>query len=262
MRLQVRLPEVRPDEYAVPQVCPYGCAGQYYALHEQCGKRVADPQHTAVVVRRYKCVRCRRSFRVHPTGISADHRSQRRRGIRVMLYVLELSYGGVADVLAALGWAGSKSSVYRDVQAAGAAVAAVAGGVPQRRVQVASADATYVVCRGQEVTVAVALDALEVELLDSESADALRSFLQQLQTEFGIEALISDDQDSYKLLADELGRGHGSARPMAIATQPSWSGSWPTTLCCSGPSPHRPAWRVMPSNWSPCAPGPCTNITV
>jgi transposase-like protein len=134
-----------------------------------------------------------------------------------MLYVLGLSYGGVADALTALGWAGSKSSIYRDVQAAGEGVAAVRRQQPARRVQVASADATYVVCRGQEVTVAVALDALagdvlEVELLDSESADALRPFLQRLQTEFGIEALLSDDQDSYKVLADELGLGHGICR--------------------------------------------------
>jgi transposase-like protein len=134
-----------------------------------------------------------------------------------MFYVLGLSYGGVADALAALGWAGSKSSIYRDVQAAGEAIAAMRRQQPRRRVQVASADATYVVCRGQEVTVAVALDALagdvlEIELLDSESADALRPFLQRLQTEFGLEAILSDDQDSYKLLADELGLEHGICR--------------------------------------------------
>lgn len=217
MRLRLRLPEVRADEYKVPQVCLYGCGGQYFALHGRSERCVADPQQEVVIVRRYKCVRCGRSFRVHPTGISADHRSQRLRGIGVMFYVLGLSYGGVADALAALGWRGSKSSIYRDVQAAGEAVGLVRRQQAGRRVQVASADATYVVCRGQEVTVAVALDALagdvlEVELLDSESADALRPFLQRLQAEFGIEALLSDDQDSYKVLADELGLAHGICR--------------------------------------------------
>src|SRR5690606_39166168 len=116
-----------------------------------------------------KCLHCGRSFRVHPTGIRADHRSQRLRGIGVMLYVLGLSYGGVADALAALGWAGSKSSVYRDVQAAGEAVSRLRQQQAVRRVRVASADATYVLCRGAQVTVAVALDALAGDVLEVDS---------------------------------------------------------------------------------------------
>lgn len=217
MRLRLRLPEVRPDEYQIPHTCPYGCGGRHFALHQRWPKAVADPDYREVIVRRYKCLRCERSFRVHPTGITADHRSQRLRGIGVMLYVLGLSYGGVADALAALGWAGSKSSIYRDVQAAGEAVQQLRQQQAVRRVRVASADATYVICRGQEVTVAVAVDAvagdvLEVDLVEGESVAALRPFLAQLQAEFGIEALLSDDQDSYKLLSDELGLDHGICR--------------------------------------------------
>ena len=217
MRLRLRLPEVRPDEYAVPLSCPYGCGGRYFALHQECAKAIGDPNYQEVRVRRYKCVRCGRSFRVHPTGVSGHHRSQRLRGIGVMLYVLGLSYGGVADALAAFGWAGSKSSVYRDVQAAGEAVARLRRLQPQRQVRVVSADATYVVCRGQNVTIAVALDAaagdvLDIELVDSESADAIRAFLTQLQEEYGMEVLLSDDQDSYKTLTDELGLAHSICR--------------------------------------------------
>jgi len=134
-----------------------------------------------------------------------------------MLYVLGLSYGGVADALAAFGWAGSKSSVYRDVQAAGAAVERLRRLQPRRQVKVVSADATYVVCRGQEVTIAVAVDALagdvlDIELVDGESVDSLRAFLQQLQQAYGFEVLISDDHDSYKALTDELGLAHSICR--------------------------------------------------
>lgn len=217
MRLRVRLPEVQPEEYAVPITCPYGCGGGYFALHGQCAKVMADPSCREVQVRRYKCVRCGRSFRVHPTGVSRHHRSQRLRGIGVMLYVLGLSYGAVADALAAFGWGGSKSSVYRDVQAAGAAVERLRRLQPQRRVQVVSADATYVICNRQEVTIAVALDALagdvlDIELVDGESADGLREFLTQLQAEYGMQLLVSDDQDSYKVLTDELGVAHSVCR--------------------------------------------------
>lgn len=105
-----------------------------------------------------------------------------------MLVVMGLSYGGVADVLAAMGWAGSKSSIYRDVQAAGEGVERIHQRQTGRRIRVVSANATYVTCRGQEVTVAVALDALagdvlEVELVDGESADALRPLLTRLQAD-------------------------------------------------------------------------------
>jgi transposase-like protein len=123
----------------------------------------------------------------------------------------------VADALAAFGWAGSKSSVYRDVQATGEAVARLRRLQPARQVKVVSADATYGVCRGQQVTIAVAVDAaagdvLDIDLVDSESADALRPFLTQLQAEYGIEVLVSDDQDSYKTLTDELGVAHSVCR--------------------------------------------------
>jgi transposase-like protein len=217
MRLRLRLPEVNPTEYSVPSTCPHGCGGHYYALHEEIRKRVGDPNYSEVIVRRYKCVTCGHTFRVHPTGVTRHHRSQRLRGIGVMFYVLGISYGGVADALAAFGWQGSKSTVYRDVQAAGAAVTRVRRQQPTRHVEVVSADATYVVCRREAVTVAVAVDALagdvlEVELVDSESTDGLRDFLQHLQAAYGMTVLISDDQDSYKQLTDELGLDHSVCR--------------------------------------------------
>ena len=215
MRLRVRLPEVRPDEYVIPLSCPYGCGGRYFALHERRHKVLSDPTYSEVKVRRYKCLTCRRSFRVNPVGVSPHHRSQRLRGIGILLYVLGLSYGGVVDVLSAFGWQGSRSTIYRDVQAAGEAVARRKP--TPRRVQVVSADATYLICKGEEITVAVALDALvgeviEVEIVDGESADALRPFLQRLQDEYGFEVLVSDDQDSYKVLADEMGVEHSICR--------------------------------------------------
>lgn len=134
-----------------------------------------------------------------------------------MLYVLGLSYGGVADALEALGYQASKSSIYRDVQAAGESVSRIRQHQGRRRVKVLSTDATYVVCNRSEVTIAVALDALggevlEVELVDSEATDTLRPFLRQMKALFEVEVLLSDDQDSYKRVADELGLDHGVCR--------------------------------------------------
>ena len=217
MRLRIRVPEVRPDEYSVPLVCPYGCGGRIFALHQEHEKRLADVTHRAVTVRRYRCADCGHTFRVYPTGVTHAPRSQQLRGVGVLLYVLGLSYGGVVDALHALGWRGSRSSVHRDVQAAGAAVERLRAAGVNRRVRVLSADATYVRCQGEEVTVAVAVDALagdvlDVELVDSESAAALQPWLEQLTAALGVEVLLSDDQDSYKIVADELGLEHAICR--------------------------------------------------
>lgn len=228
MRLRIRLPEVRPDEYAIPLECPYSCGGRVFALHQTHTKRLDDIDYTEVTVRRYRCVQCRRCFRVYPTGVTHAPRSQKLRAVSVLLYVLGLSYGGVADALHALRQRGSKSSVYRDVQAAGAAVehlrrqrigghAGQFAAPNERRVRVLSADATYVQCKGTEVTIGVAVDALagdvlDVELVDSESVDALRPWLAQLAEALGVEVLLTDDLDSYKSIADAVGVEHAICR--------------------------------------------------
>jgi hypothetical protein len=134
-----------------------------------------------------------------------------------MLYVLGLSYGGVEDALLALGLAGSKSSVYRDVQAAGEAVKRVRAAQGKRSVQVLGADTTFVRCNREKVTITVGVDALtnqvlDIELVDGESAAALQPFLKELQKLFAVEVLLSDDQDSYKNMAAELGLSHGICR--------------------------------------------------
>jgi hypothetical protein len=93
MRLRIRLPEVKPEEYVVPTACPYaGCNGRYFAVHQQhCVKALADQTYPEVNVKRYQCLRCRRSFRVYPRGVSAKPRSQRLQAIGILVYVLGLS---------------------------------------------------------------------------------------------------------------------------------------------------------------------------
>jgi transposase-like protein len=134
-----------------------------------------------------------------------------------MLYVLGLSYGGVEDALAALGWAGSKSSAYRDVQAAGKSVQRIRQAQGKRKVVVAGADTTFVTCNREQITIAVGVDALtqnvlEIELVDTESVEAMRPFLEELVHTFEVEVLLSDDQDSYKRVCDELNIQHGICR--------------------------------------------------
>ena len=219
MRIRMHLPRVKPDEYDMPTVCRYeDCEGEHFKLHQRhCRREIIDPDHQQVNVRRYRCLRCKRTFRVYPQGVSGTQRSDRMKGIGIMLYVLGLSYGAVEDALFALGLPGSKSSVYRDVQAAGEAVKRVRQAQGTRKVHVMGADATFVICNQEQVTIAVGVDALtnevlDIELVDGESAEALQPFLEELQAIFEVELLLSDDQDSYKRIADDLGLTHGICR--------------------------------------------------
>lgn len=219
MRIRMHLPRVEPDKYDMPAVCPYeACEGEHFKLHQRhCRRRVLDPDYDEVEVRRYRCLSCRRTFRVYPQGVSGKQRSDRLRGIGIMLYVLGLSYGAVADALLALGWPGSKGSAYRDVQEAGAAVQRLRRARGERTVQVVGADTTFVTCNREQVTIAVGVDVLtndvlDIELVDSESAEALKPFLEELKELFEVEVLLSDDQASYKSVADELRLSHGICR--------------------------------------------------
>lgn len=219
MRIRMCLPKVDPDAFELPEECPYdSCHGPHFKSHQsECAKELLDPDHDQVTAKRYRCLRCKRTFRLYPRGVSRAQRSDRLRAIGVMFYILGMSYGGVEDALQAFGWAGSKSSIYRDVQAAGEVVQRIRERQGTRKVQVIGTDTTFVICNREQVTIAVGADALtqevlDIELVESESVDALRPFLQELVRTFEVEVIISDDQDSYKQLADELEIKHGLCR--------------------------------------------------
>lgn len=219
MRIRMRLPKVQPAEWVEPEKCPHeDCSCSYFKQHQQrCLKQLLDLQHHLVTAKRYQCLSCKRTFRVYPRGVSRAQRSDRLKGIGVMLYVLGLSYGAVEDALTALGWAGSKSSIYRDVQEVGEAVHRIRQAQGQRKVVAVGADTTFVVCNREQVTIAVGVDALteavlEIELVDSESVEALRPFVEELVGTFEVEVLLTDDQDSYKQLADDLALQHAICR--------------------------------------------------
>jgi hypothetical protein len=103
MRLELLLPPVEPEESQAPSHCPYaGCGGRHFRLHQVVNKPVRDTVCQTVTARRYQCLRCRRTFRVYPTGDKHAPTSQRPKGLAVMLYLLGLSYGAVALALGAL----------------------------------------------------------------------------------------------------------------------------------------------------------------
>jgi len=105
MRLSLLLPPVQPERYPAVESCPYpGCGGHHFQHWQSGAKPLRDTQRRQVVAQRYRGVRCGRTFRVYPHGVSHDQTSARLKGVAVLCSVLGMSDGAVATALSALGW--------------------------------------------------------------------------------------------------------------------------------------------------------------
>lgn len=213
MRLQLILPQVKPTELQAPEVCSCpGCQGRHFQFLEAVKKPVRDTVYEGLVAHRYRCLRCGKTFRVYPAGVSRGQVSQRVKGLGVMLYLLGLSYGLVSLALEALGVYLAKSSVYEAVQAAAERVP----GLKRRQVfkglktPAMGADVTSVKCQGQWLQVGVSVDdlsglVLTVDDLSAEDAATLKTWLEPIAQAVEAEVLVTDDADGFKRAADELG---------------------------------------------------------
>lgn len=235
MRLRVRLPTVEPSIHSLPEECPYEeCDGRFFKPHGVKGeeKPLRDLSYERVKSYRYSCLRCERTFRVYPPGVSHAQQSDRLKAITVLLYLLGLSYGGVADFLFALGVAVSKTTVYNNVQEAGVQSrsrqqAAVATG--SRRAVIGS-DGTYVKVKGEQVGIQVVVDdqsgdLLGLEIVTSENTDEVREVVEQAAAQVGAEVLVSDDLDVYKGVAEEAGLDHQICRSHVKRNVDEWAQS-------------------------------------
>jgi hypothetical protein len=235
MRLSLILPRVEADLYPEPKVCPYpGCQGRHFQLRQESRKPVRDTVLREVVARRYGCLRCGRTFRVYPVGISEDHTSARLKGLAVLFYILGLSYGAVALALLALGHPLSKTAVYYAVQAAGEKVKGLrrddlhlCSGMAQAMIAALGADLTSVKCKGKWLTVGVSVDAivgtaLTVDLLENGEADTLTAWIHEVAEAVGAEVLVSDDADGFKTAADENGLNHQVCKSHVVRNTREW----------------------------------------
>jgi transposase-like protein len=216
MRFELILPRVEPTEFQMPVVCPHrGCQGSHFEHHQEVDKPLKDTIYEAVFVHRYRCLRCKRTFRVYPQGVTHAQTSQRVKGLAVLLYLLGLSYGAVSLALEALGAYMAKSSVYEAVQAAAKKVP----GVKRKevfaglRTPALGSDLTSVKCNGAWLHLGLTVDdtaglVLTVDELSAEDADTLKEWLEPIVQAVDAELLVTDDADAFKTVADELGLEH------------------------------------------------------
>lgn len=216
MRLNLLLPDVKPDEMEAPKQCvKEGCKGKRFYPRQAVEKRLVDGKYQKVQAWRYECTNCGCTFRVYPQGVGRQQISHRVIGLAVMLYVLGLSYGAVAIVLSALGIGIGKTSVYRAVQA----VAKKVPGMKRERLLdgyrtgAVGADITSVRCNGKWLPLGISVDAvsgltLSIDALPSEEAEEIKAWLEPILEAVDADVLVSDDADAFKKVSDETGRAH------------------------------------------------------
>ena len=216
MRLELILPRVEPTEFKMPLVCPQkGCQGRHFEHHQEVDKPLKDMTYAAVLAHRYRCLRCRRTFRVYPQGVTGAQTSQRVKGLGVMLYLLGLSYGATSLALDALGVYMSKTSVYEAVQAAAEKVPGlkrneVFAGL---RTPAIGADLTSVKCHGDWLQLGLTVDdtmglVLTVDELPTGDAETLKEWLEPILEAVEGRLLVSDDADAFKTVSNELAVDH------------------------------------------------------
>jgi transposase-like protein len=213
MRLQLILPQVKPTEIQAPTACPYkGCDGKHFQFLQAVEKPLQDTRYSAVEAHRYECLRCHRTFRVYPRGVSRAQKSLRVKGLAVMLYLLGLSYGAVSLALEALGVYMCKSGVYDAVQAVAERVPGlkrekVFGGL---KTPALGGDLTSVKVNGQWLTLGLTVDdisglVLTVDDLDGEDADTLKKWMAPIAEAVEAQIVVTDDADALKTVVDGLG---------------------------------------------------------
>jgi len=216
MRLELILPRVKPTEFKKPQVCPHKrCQGRHFEHHQEVDKPLKDTRYEAVSAHRYRCLRCKRTFRVYPQGVTRAQASQRVKGLGVMLYLLGLSYGATSLALEALGVYMSKTSVYEAVQTAAEKVPGmkrheVFGGL---QTPALGGDLTSVKCNGEWLPLGLAVDdttglVLTVDRLSAEDAETVKEWLEPIAEAVDAKLLVSDDADAFKTVANDLGLEH------------------------------------------------------
>ena len=205
----LQLSEVKSEKAERPQKCPY-CDGEIFQRWGQVRKPIRDQQYPEVRVYRYRCCRCRRTFRDYPAGVDAADQSQRLRKLVAISWLLGLSYRGVEAIFGAFRVAISRMSAWRDVQEQ---ARTEQKGREWRPVRVLGVDGAYVRGWGDTQPVLVAVDLgngqpVALGQIDEKDPQAVKRFLEPLVQRLGVSVIVTDDLFSYKKVSQELDLTH------------------------------------------------------
>lgn len=201
----LRLAEVKYSQEVRPHKCPY-CDGETFQRWGGVVKRVSDPRLGEAWVYRYRCCRCRRTFRHYPEGIDRARQTVRMRALAAIGWILGMSYRGASGYLSAFGIALGRMSIWRDVQQRAEQLERERLWKP---VRVVGVDGAYVRGWGKTQPVLVVVDLgtgepVTVGYVDEKDPQAVKRFLEPLVQRLGISVIVTDDLASYKQVSEAL----------------------------------------------------------
>lgn len=191
---------------------PSGCRYCGHPVLQKWGtvtKPVRDSQIQRVLVHRYYCTQCQRTFRHYPTGIECADQSLRLQQLAALCWQFGFSTRNVSGLFNAFQVSLAHMSVWRDVQKC-------AEGLRQRphpAMHVLGLDGVYGRVAGQAQALTVAVDVGQGQLIslaqiDEHSVGQVVAWLKPLVEELGIEVLVTDDLAEYAQVAEQLGVQH------------------------------------------------------
>ena len=205
----LQLPEVKIIEEKRPKKCRY-CEGKTFQRWGGSIRKVKDPQIKEVIVYRYKCCSCNRTFRHYPSGVDHCQQTQRMRFVAAMGWVLGLSYRGLSGLYLGFGVSISRMTAWRDVQEHGQKHLAK---WQRKEARVVGVDGAYVLGWKKKQPVLVVVDLgtgqpITVGYVDEKDPQAVKKFLGPLVKQLGISVIVTDDLYTYKQVADKLQLEH------------------------------------------------------
>jgi transposase-like protein len=205
----LKLPAVKRKREERPHKCRY-CEGETFQRWGRVNKPVKDVRVRNVKIYRYRCCRCKRTFRHYPEGNTRADQSERLRVFAVLLWTLGLSHRGSSLVLSGLKVLVSFMTIWRDVQEAAQEIKKRTQWKP---VRVLGLDGAHVLGWGAKQPVLVAVDLgtgepIAIGYINEYDPQAVKRWLQPLVQSHGITLIVTDDLSSYKIVAEKLQLGH------------------------------------------------------
>jgi len=192
--------------------CPH-CGRFGGNIHSSINYRaVSDIKISSVPQRRMRCPFCKTSWTVRASGVGhGRQRTDRLIAIGVVLYMFGLSYRCVEKFLPLLDCIGSRSSIERDVAAAGQKVKSLHFAAPGMRVRILGVDGTGAKMAGKRAGLLFFVDVdrgrlICVEPINEKDSIKVRRHVQKVMWEVGAEQLRTDELGVYDKIVPEGSR--------------------------------------------------------
>lgn len=192
---------------------PSSCRHCGHSILQKWGtviKPVRDSQIRQVLVHRYYCTQCHRTFRNYPPGIERADQSLRLQQLAALCWQFGFSTRQVSGLFNAFGISLAHMSVWRDVQKR---ATELCQNRPRPPMRVLGLDGVYGRVVGRPHSVTVAVDPgngqlISLAVIDEHTVDQVVAWLKPLVAELGIEVLVTDDLAESAQVAEQLGLQH------------------------------------------------------